>query len=148
MSYLPHLSGLPPGFQVTNELLNAERPGLPPPTVINYAEKHVRIRRKCIDGSYILEFQFMYFSIQCPLDMATLDIAASLPIATSNPMMNLSQSINSDLGYTDLKYQLPTACGIVIKRVKFLLLFLFLGHFTPQITTLTTSTSPITSTTI
>ena len=34
-------SGLPPGFQVTNELLNAERPGLPPPTSIHYAEKHV-----------------------------------------------------------------------------------------------------------
>ena len=34
-------SGLPPGFQVTNELLNAERPGLPPPTAIHYAEKHV-----------------------------------------------------------------------------------------------------------
>ena len=36
-------SGLPPGFQVTNELLNAERPGLPPPISIHYAEKHVRI---------------------------------------------------------------------------------------------------------
>ena len=34
-------SGLPPGFQVTNELLNAERPGLPPPVSIHYAEKHV-----------------------------------------------------------------------------------------------------------
>ena len=34
-------SGLPPGFQVTNELLNAERPALSPPTAIHYAEKHV-----------------------------------------------------------------------------------------------------------
>ena len=34
-------SGLPPGFQPTNELLNAERPGLPPPTMIHYSEKHV-----------------------------------------------------------------------------------------------------------
>ena len=34
-------SGLPPGFQVTNELMNAERPGLPPPTSIHYTEKHV-----------------------------------------------------------------------------------------------------------
>ena len=34
-------SGLPPGFQPTNELLNAERPGLPPPTLIHYSEKHV-----------------------------------------------------------------------------------------------------------
>ena len=34
-------SGLPPGFQPTNELLNAERPGLPPPNMIHYAEKHV-----------------------------------------------------------------------------------------------------------
>ena len=36
-------SGLPPGFQVTNELLNAERPGLPPPISIHYAEKHVSL---------------------------------------------------------------------------------------------------------
>ncbi len=34
-------SGLPPGFQVTNELLNAERPLLAPPNSIHYAEKHV-----------------------------------------------------------------------------------------------------------
>ena len=26
---------------MTNELLNAERPGLPPPSSIHYAEKHV-----------------------------------------------------------------------------------------------------------
>lgn len=37
-------SGLPPGFQITNELLNAERPALPPPTSIHYSEKHVRPR--------------------------------------------------------------------------------------------------------
>ena len=43
-------SGLPPGFQVTNELMNAERPGLPPPTSIHYTEKHVsrpETRRLC-----------------------------------------------------------------------------------------------------
>ena len=44
-------------------------------------------------------------SIQCPLDIATLDIAAALPIATSTPVTNLRQYINSDLGYNDLKIQ-------------------------------------------
>ena len=42
----------------------------------------------------------------CPLDIATLDIATALPIATSNPVTNLRQYINSDLGYNDLKFQL------------------------------------------
>ena len=31
-------------------------------------------------------FRALTFKIQCPLDIATLDIAAALPIATSNPM--------------------------------------------------------------
>ena len=36
-------SGLPPGFQPTNELQNAERPAVPPPPIIHYSEKHVSI---------------------------------------------------------------------------------------------------------
>ena len=40
----------------------------------------------------------------CPLDIATLDIATALPVATSNPVTNLRQYINSDLGYNDLKF--------------------------------------------
>ena len=46
-----------------------------------------------------------YRLIQCPLDIATLDIVAALPIATSTPVTNLRQYINSDLGYNDLKIQ-------------------------------------------
>ena len=42
--------------------------------------------------------------VQCPLDIATLDIAAALAIATSTPVTNLRQYINSDLGYNDLGY--------------------------------------------
>ena len=42
--------------------------------------------------------------IQCPLDIATLDIAAALPIATSNPVTDLRQYRNSDLGYNDLEF--------------------------------------------
>ena len=42
--------------------------------------------------------------VQCPLDKATLDIAAALAIATSTPVTNLRQYINSDLGYNDLKF--------------------------------------------
>ena len=38
--------------------------------------------------------------------MATLDIAAALAIATSTPVTNLRQYINSDLGYSDLKFEL------------------------------------------
>ena len=41
--------------------------------------------------------------VQCPLDIATLDIAAALPIATSTALTNLRQQINSDLAYNDLK---------------------------------------------
>ena len=43
--------------------------------------------------------------VQCPLYIATWDIAAALPIATSTPVTNLRQYINSDLGYTNLKFQ-------------------------------------------
>ena len=42
--------------------------------------------------------------VQCPLDIATLDKAAALAIATSTPATNLRQYINSDLGYYDLKF--------------------------------------------
>ena len=49
---------------------------------------------------------YSYWSIQCPLDITTLDKAAALPIATSTPATNLRQYINSDLGYNDLKFQL------------------------------------------
>ena len=38
------------------------------------------------------------------MDIATLDIAAALPIATSTPVTNLRQYINSDLGYNDLEF--------------------------------------------
>ena len=34
-------SGLPPGFILTEEILNAEKPNLPPPATIHYTEKHV-----------------------------------------------------------------------------------------------------------
>ena len=39
------------------------------------------------------------------MDIATLDIAAALPIATSTLVAKLRQYINSDLGYNDLKIQ-------------------------------------------
>ena len=41
------------------------------------------------------------FLLQCPLDIATLDIAAALPIATSTPMTDLRQYINYNLVYND-----------------------------------------------
>ena len=47
----------------------------------------------------------IYQDIQCPLDIATLDLAAALPIATSTPVTNVRQYINSNLGYNDLKIQ-------------------------------------------
>ena len=42
--------------------------------------------------------------VQCPLYIATLDIAAALPIATLTAVTNLCQYINSDLGYNDLNF--------------------------------------------
>ena len=37
----PSPSGLPPGLILTEEILNAEKPALPPPATIHYTEKHV-----------------------------------------------------------------------------------------------------------
>ena len=44
-------SGLPPGFQPTSELQNAERPAIAPPTTIHYSEKHVSLP-KSTTGMY------------------------------------------------------------------------------------------------
>ena len=44
-------------------------------------------------------------TVQCPLDIATLDLAAALPIATSTPVTNLCHYINSNLVYNDLRIQ-------------------------------------------
>ena len=45
------------------------------------------------------------YNIQCPLDIATLDIAAALPIATSNPVTDLHHSINYNFVYNDQRFQ-------------------------------------------
>ena len=45
------------------------------------------------------------FIIQWPLDIATLDIAAALPIATSTPVTDLRHYINNNLVYNDLKFR-------------------------------------------
>ena len=55
-------------------------------------------------GSPNLLNPMLEIAIQCPLDIATLDIAAALAIATSTPVTDLRQYINSDLGYNDLKF--------------------------------------------
>ena len=44
------------------------------------------------------------WQIQCPLGFATLDKAAALGLATSRAVTDLRQYINSDLGYSDLKF--------------------------------------------
>ena len=54
----------------------------------------------------LLKKQFIIpktYLIQCPLDIATLDKAAALPIATSTPVTDLRHYINSNLVYNDLK---------------------------------------------
>ena len=56
------------------------------------------VKRTSPSGKILLQ-------VQCPLDIETLEIAAALPIATSTPVTNLHQYINSDLGYNDLKIQ-------------------------------------------
>ena len=43
--------------------------------------------------------------VQCPLYIATFDIAAALPIATSTPVTDLRHYINSNLVYNDLKFR-------------------------------------------
>ena len=47
--------------------------------------------------------KFRDIEVQCPLDIATLDKAAALPIATSTPVTDLRHYINSNLGYSNLK---------------------------------------------
>ena len=42
--------------------------------------------------------------VQWPLDIATLDIAAALTIATSTHVTDLRHYINSNLVYNDLKF--------------------------------------------
>ena len=39
-----------------------------------------------------------------PLDITTLNTSAALPIATSTPVTDLRQYINSDLEYKDLEF--------------------------------------------
>ena len=43
--------------------------------------------------------------IQCPLDIATLDIAVALPIATSTTATDLRHYINNNLVYNDLRFR-------------------------------------------
>ena len=43
-------------------------------------------------------------TVQCPLDIATLDKAAALAIATATRVTDLRQYINCDPGYSDLKF--------------------------------------------
>ena len=51
------------------------------------------------------EFEMLFLlQLQCQLDIATLDIAAALAIATATRVTDLRQYINSDLGYSDLKF--------------------------------------------
>ena len=42
--------------------------------------------------------------VQCPLDIATLDKAAALAIATAARVTDLRHYIYSDLGYSDRKF--------------------------------------------
>ena len=63
-------------------------------------------------------------TVQYPLDIATLDIATALPIATSSPM-ELCHYINSDsAGYSDLNRRdggqsLYPMCTVVHSQVLF-----------------------------
>ena len=65
-----------------------------------------KIKRISVAQNYWTADYGFDFEIQCPLDITTLNKAAALPIATSTPVTNLRQYINSDLGYNDLKFQL------------------------------------------
>ena len=52
----------------------------------------------------LVSFHQVTLATLVTLTIATLDIAAALPIATSTPVTNLRQYLNSDLGYNDLKF--------------------------------------------
>ena len=59
-------SGLPPGFKLTEEILNAEKPTLPPPQSIHYNEKHVRIYHSITSNQFSdsLFLLFQYFQVR------------------------------------------------------------------------------------
>ena len=55
-------------------------------------------------SSYNAHFlSYFHYVIQCPLDIATLDKASALPIATSTLVTDLRHYINTNLVYNDLK---------------------------------------------
>ena len=56
-------------------------------------------------ASLVQNLSLAYKLVQCPLDIATLDLAAALSIATSTPVTNLCHYINSNLVYNDLRIQ-------------------------------------------
>ena len=45
------------------------------------------------------------YEIQCTLGLATMDIAGNLDLATARDLTDLRQYINSDLVFSDLKFQ-------------------------------------------
>ena len=53
------------------------------------------------------------FRLQCPLEMATLDIAAALSIATSTPVTEASRYIQCALYCASLQFQLRRTQGDV-----------------------------------
>ena len=58
--------------------------------------KQYKVTRGLLDS-------FASQTIQCPLDIETLDKAAALDLATSKAVTDLRQYINSNLGYSDLE---------------------------------------------
>ena len=54
----------------------------------------IRIHTYVLDGK---------MTLQCPLDIKTLDKAAALPIAAATRVTDLRHYINSNLGYSNLK---------------------------------------------
>ena len=64
-------------------------------------------KRKCEFSRHMKRwtyFVFLFKGIQCPLGFATLDKAAALALATATPLTYLRQYINSNLGYSNLKF--------------------------------------------
>ena len=59
---------------------------------------------KKFDTLSVSDEYLINLEVQCPLDIKTLDIAAALAIAAATRVTDLRQYINSNLGYSNLKF--------------------------------------------
>ena len=91
-------SGLPPGFKLTEEILNAEKPTLPPPQSIHYNEKHVRIYHNITSLLVIsLVTVYSYYSSTSKFELMSTKQGPSLDLMTLVSRIRLRGSLLANI---------------------------------------------------